>query len=159
MKIPSRTTMLLSAVLAGILLAGAILWRAESRHQQYSEKDGRFEQKYRLTVNALRLAQDSVKDRFRNNCSSLKEVKNPVPVPVAVKETGVQQQVAPASAPIILQGISWAEERPVAMINGKVYLAGDQIDNFTVNEIRSHSILLSAPDGTKTEIKLIEDIP
>jgi hypothetical protein len=155
MKPPSRTALLLSSILAGLLLAGVMSWQTGIRRRQYTERNGEFEQKYRRPVDALRLAQDAVNDRFRNNGNNLTEIKNSAPV--AAKKTVVQQD-ATSLAAVILQGISWGLEKPVAMVNSKVYQKGDCIGGFTVEEIRARSILLSSPDGTETEITLIKSI-
>ncbi|MFA6172524.1 MAG: hypothetical protein WC701_02465 [Kiritimatiellales bacterium] len=159
MKAPSRTAMLSCLVPAGLLLAGVIVWQTECRRRQYAGSNGHFEQQYRLPVSTLRLAQDAVKDRFRNAGRDFTEIKNPAPAPAAVKESG---GLPPADAPapvVTLQGISWTQERPVAMINGKVYLEGDPVDSFTVKEIRGRSILLRDADGKDIEIKLMETVP
>lgn len=160
MKVPSRTSILIFTVLSGLLLAGVILWRAEIRHRQYSETNGHFEQKYRMPVNALRLAQDAVNACFRNNGTGLTEVKNPAP-PVIVKEHSTQpaEVTQAAPQPIMLQGISWAQEKPVAMVNGKVYQAGDRIGDCTLEEIRTRSILIRDAGGKDIEIKLMEPSP
>jgi hypothetical protein len=155
MNVPSRTVVILISVLAGLLLAGTILWRYESRGRQYRTANGHFEQKYRSSVNDLRLAQEAINACFQKNDAILDGVKKPVPV--IVKETAV-----PAAAgthnPVILQGISWGDH-PVAMIGGKVYQTGDRIQDFTLEEIRIRSIVLRGSNGAGTVIKLMEANP
>lgn len=159
MKVPSRTSILIFTVLSGLLLAGVILWRVEVRHRQYSKTNGQFEQNYRMSVNALRLAQDAVRVCLRNNGTGLTEIKNPAP-PAAVKEQSVRPaEIPPVPQPVMLQGVSWAQAKPVAMVNGKVYQAGDRIGDCTLEEIHTRSIIMRDAAGKDIEIKLMEPSP
>ncbi|HNX52126.1 MAG TPA: hypothetical protein PLD51_00355 [Pontiellaceae bacterium] len=160
MKAPSRTAIILSSLLTGLLLSAVFFWRSETNSRRYAGNNGYFEQKYQLPVKTLRLAQDAVKESFHNNGTGLVEIKNPAPVSAA-KEAGLQQAAQPSefSGPVKLQGISWAQEKPVAMISGRVYQTGDRFGDCTVQEIRTRSILLRDAGGTDIEIKLMEKNP
>ena len=159
MNIPSRPAVVLLSVLAGLLLAGAILWRYEIFRRQNFVENRRFDQKCLSSLNDLRLAQDAMNACFLKNSTKVIEVKNPasgVIKKASAPATGVPAPVA--SEPITLRGISWGDN-PVAMINGKVYQTGDRINDCTLEEIRALSILLRGPDGKAIVIKLMEKNP
>jgi hypothetical protein len=50
-------------------------------------------------------------------------------------------------APLLLQGISWDEKNPIAVLNGQVVGIGDSLGGHTVKDIQRDKILLN--DGNK----------
>jgi hypothetical protein len=160
MKVPSRSAVILFSVLAGLLLTIGIFWQYEQRRHQYLAEKGQFEQRYLSSITDLRLAQDKLNACFRKNGTIFIEVKKPAPV--LKKETAAPAADVPALAaqdPILLQGISWGAEKPVAMIDGKVYQEGDRVRDCTLEGIRIRSIVLRDSNGVRTVIKLMEANP
>jgi hypothetical protein len=66
--------------------------------------------------------------------------------------------VPPKTSPVLLQGISWSRENPLAMINGKVYQSGDRIGEFTLEEIQANTIRLRDDAGKTVEIQLMMEV-
>lgn len=62
-------------------------------------------------------------------------------------ETVVRKLELPGSIQIELGGIAWSEERPFALINGRVVGPGDQVETLTVVEIEPKHVELRGGEG------------
>lgn len=66
-----------------------------------------------------------------------------VALPVAVKPLVVEEKVLPDS--IRVEGVLWGSENPQAIINGRVYFVGDQIEatGATISQIEGNIVFIS----------------
>ena len=53
----------------------------------------------------------------------------------------------PGAIRVELGGIAWSEERPFALINGRVVGRGDRVESLTVVAIEPRHVELRGPDG------------
>jgi hypothetical protein len=57
---------------------------------------------------------------------------------------------------LVLSGIVWDAKTPIAMINEKVLRVGDVIEGYRITAITSSSVVVVAPSGKESEVKLFE---
>jgi hypothetical protein len=152
MKLPSKADWWLIVIAIFLLLAGGFLWNISLRRTRYARGNEQFVLQYREKMTALQTETDAVEKRFAHNRAELPEITSrPEP------ETEAVAVRRPVPVSIRLQGISWQKDRPIAMINEKVYQAGAQIGDCTLEEIKIDAVRLRDSTGTVIEIKLMED--
>ena len=66
-------------------------------------------------------------------------------------------KVAEKNRAFVLQGISWSADRPLVMIDDKLYKEGDSIGGYTIQQISPQAIILRDADGAQQEITLIKE--
>lgn len=152
----SKTDWWLCVVIAVFLMIGAGLWN-KVVGRRYDGGDGQFAESYRSPIQALRQSMNSVRECFAKSGQIHIEIKNPDPAQSATVQTPDGAEV-PHSTPIALQGISWQQSMPLAMVNGRVYRTGDQIDEYVLEEVTPNSIRLRDASGTVLKIKLMEEV-
>lgn len=148
----SITDWWLCVVMAALMLAGGGFWN-EIVRRHHAGKNGQFSRDCRASIHDLCQSMNYVRNCFPKTGQTYLKIKNRPVAPEAAR-TG-----SGTSKPVILQGISWQADKPVAFINGNIYQAGEQVGEYTLETIDRNSILISDGAGTITEIKFQEVSP
>ncbi|MEI7850668.1 MAG: hypothetical protein WCH86_02435 [Kiritimatiellales bacterium] len=142
--------MILAAGAALLLLTGLIMFQDVRRQNMVNSK--RFAEQYERVIQQLRGNMDSVQKKMRRN-----EVMTSVVVEVS-REPTPGMKVAEKNRAFVLQGISWSADRPLVMIDDKLYKAGDSIGGYTIQQISPQAIILRDADGAQQKITLIKEV-
>jgi len=151
MKIHARTV-----IVTAVLLAVAVLaWRyANSRRQQRIEA-GLFTRQYETVIRNLREGVQMVDRRMTQNGQYDPTLFTaPAVMPEESSASGTAEN---GDVPIVLQGISWNNDMPLAMINNRLYKSGDQIGASTIVRIMPYGLILRSAVGVESEIRLVKE--
>lgn len=147
----SKTDIWLFIVIAVFLLTGAGLWN-ELVRLRHAGEGGNFTEVYRTSVQNLRQAMGSVHKCFLKNHPTVIEI------PQTRSRSSAPTETADSAAPLLLQGISWQQEMPLAMINDQIYRKGQQIGEYELADILPDRVRLREASGNVKELKLLKEI-
>lgn len=139
-----------------ILLAAALLaWNYMNHRRQQRVEAGHLTDQYETVMQALRGDIQAVERRMEQNAQyNRTSVAEEVSSVVAPAATGTAERV---ETDIVLQGISWNSELPLAMINNRLYKAGDKIGDSTIITILPQGMILRNAAGEEKEIRLVKE--
>lgn len=60
----------------------------------------------------------------------------------------------PGNVRLVVTGISWTEERPLAFVNGRVVTAGSKIGDVEILEVLPDRVRVRMPDGEKAALTI-----
>ena len=144
--------MILASGAALLVLAGLIIFHDVRR--QNLVKSRQFAEQYERVIEKLHGNMDSMQKKMRRNgvaTSVIIEVSRepaPAPGPKVVEKT----------RSFVLQGISWSADRPLVMIDDKLYKAGDRIGGYTIQQISPQDIILRDAGGAQQKISLMKEV-
>ena len=141
--------MIMASGAALLLLTCLIIF--QNAHRKNEGKIARFSEQYMRVIQQLRGDIDSVQKKVSRN-----EIVASVVVEVN-REPAPGQKIAGKDRSFILQGISWSADRPLVMIDDRLYKQGDQIGGYTIQQISQQSIILRDADGAQQKITLIKE--
>ncbi len=163
MKFNPRRTILNAAVVA-LLLVALAFWLILQRNNriQSSIESGRFEARYSAAIDSLQARTRDLREKLKNGFPG--PLKILPPDLLADKEEAARQQAAPEDTPrpanttgrISLRGIYWKESMPLADINGKLRKTGEQIEEFTLEEIQPSQVILIDSEGKRRSVSLFD---
>jgi len=143
-----------SAAALLLLLAGLYIFK-EARRQS-AAGNVRFTEQYAGVIRQINGDLDSVQKKMKGNVIVVPALVAEVSSEPAAVQPPVTQ-VVEKDRIIVLQGISWNEDRPLVIIEDRIYKTGDRIGRFTVQKISPQSITLRDADGVLQEIALIRE--
>jgi hypothetical protein len=153
MKFKPVTFVIPLALLAAALLA----WNYVDYRRQQRVDAGHFTDQYETVMQALRNDIQAVDRRMAQNGlynrAPISEESAP-PVVATSSATGTAGQV---EADAVLQGISWNSNMPLAMINNRLYKAGDKVGDNTIVTILPYGLILRDAAGVEKEIRLVKE--
>ncbi len=140
-------------VVAGGLAATLTAARGLNYRRQQRIESGRFAAQYEAGLQQLQGARIALANKRQplGKYISPEVAAEPVVAPAGVAPAADEGESA------ILQGISWNSEMPLAMINNRLYKAGDKIGRSSIQEIFPQFIVLMNADGVRREITLIRE--
>ena len=135
-----------------VLLAAALLaWNYMNHRRQQRVEAGHFADQYEAVIQALRSDIQAVDRRMEQNAQYNRTSVAEEVASVALATTGTAARV---EADIVLQGISWNSDLPLALVNNRLYKAGDPIGSSTVIAVLPHGMILRNATGVEKEIRL-----
>jgi hypothetical protein len=151
MKIHSKTV-----IVTAVLLAAAVLvWRYNNSRRQQRIEAGLFTGQYETVIRKLR---DGIRMVDRRMTQNGQYDPTLFTAPAVVhEETFASGTAEKGEASIVLQGISWNSDMPLAMINNRLYKTGDQIGTSTIVRIMPYGLILRSAVGTESEIRLVKE--
>lgn len=151
MRMPSKTVVRAASGLIGLLLASVLIFQHLNQRLQENVETGEFKKRYTSTIDKLHESMRSIRDKFGQDNEG-------APPPAALSHLPEILITDPnAIADITLQGISWNEQMPLAMINGKIYRTGEKAGGFIIKKIMPDVVLLEYGNEKEMEIRLMED--
>jgi hypothetical protein len=141
--------MILASGAVLLLLTGLMIFQDVRRKNIV--KSTRFSEQYARVIDKLRGSTDSVQKKMRRN-----EVVTAVVVEIS-REPAPGQRVAGKNRSFVLQGISWSVDKPLVMIDDKLYKEGDSIGGYTIEKIFQQAIILRGADGAQRKITLLKE--
>lgn len=148
MRIHARTLIFLAACAALLVLAVRLV----NYRRQHTVDTGAFALSYETAVQKLRAQTVALSRKMAQNGAY-------DPALIAVPELPPVDKPAaavPSVERLVLQGVSWSIEMPLALINDKLYKTGDRLGGFTIETILPYSVIVRNADGAATEIKVAE---
>ena len=150
-RMPSRAVCIIASGIAALLLAAALIFQYINRNMQKDVETGAFEKQFTLAINSLNQAVTSVQRQIAGNTPGADQQVKTEPVQKPVINTVVDERE------IVLQGISWTADVPIALVDGRIYQVGDVIGKFTLVRITTDTVFLEDKNGESKQIQLMED--
>lgn len=101
--------------------------------------------------------------RFRNSLdrieTSLDQVEQSNTPPLPLKDLStpkVRPQAAPVAAKVQLDGILYNPDRPVAILNGRVYATGQDVAGYRIEQITPRHVILKRPGAEPMQLDLYD---
>lgn len=140
-------------VVAGSLAAALTAARGFNYSRQQRIESGRFAAQYEGSLQQLQGARIAL----ANKRQPIGKYISPAVVAEPVVAEPVAAPAADEGESAVLQGISWSSAMPLAMINNRLYKAGDKIGSSLIQEISPQLVVLMNADGVRREITLIRE--
>jgi hypothetical protein len=136
-------------VVAGGLAVALIAARAVNYRRQRQVESGQFSGQYEAAIRQMQGSRIDLENK-------IKPGEKYIPPPV-VSEAPAESAGSAGLGDITLQGISWNEEMPLALINDRLYKTGDRVAGGTIEKILPYGIILRGTSGTEQEIRLVKE--
>ncbi len=151
MRIPSRTAVIIESGLGVLLLIAVLIlqvvnWRTTNPHE--------FEKQHLSTIESLNTSIDAVRRKFDSTGENIQALSISEHSEALQKTLGNEPETF---GRIYLQGISWSDQKPLALANGRIYQIGEKIAGLTLKEITPETIRLEDASGNSKEIQLMEE--
>lgn len=157
MRERSRSAENLLWMLVGLAVAVGVIWYSTSVLKQLATRNELIEQNYVSAALSLRTATEDVRHRMEENRAIVLGAEPPRVIEPNTTGSPPARPLDASPAPLLLQGISWNPDKPLALINHRVFQTGDRAGSYTIKEIRPRSIVAATDSGTEIEFKLAEE--